>query len=243
MATKLHGNTLSTRETCRESSDEGTSHKLIPSEDEVEKLRFTHRFVPSKGSQVTLLLLHGTGGDENNLLPLGSDLLPGAALLSPRGRVLENGMPRFFRRSPEGVFDREDLKEQTHELAQFVLNASRTYHFNINKVVAVGYSNGANIASSTLLLHPHLLKGAVLFRPMGIPLELQKIPDLSGTRVLIESGTYDQIIPRKLSEELAVLLKTAKADVALHWQESDHSLTSAELKDAREWISSQGIWN
>ncbi len=122
--------------------------QLIPREDKAEKLGFIHRFVPSKGSQVTLLLLHGTGGDENNLLPLGSDLLPGAALLSPRGRVLENGMPRFFRRTADGVFDRDDLEKQTHGLASFVTEASKGYRFDISMVVAVGYSNGANIASS-----------------------------------------------------------------------------------------------
>ncbi len=212
---------------------------MIPREDEVEKLGFIHRFVPSKGSQVTLLLLHGTGGDENNLLPLGSDLLPGAAVLSPRGRVLENGMPRFFRRSAEGVFDRDDLEKQTHELAKFVTEASKTYRFNINKVVAVGYSNGANIASSTLLLHPHLLAGAVLFRPMGIPLELQRIPDLRGTRILIESGTNDPIIPRKLPAELAEFFEKVNAEVTLHWQHTDHSFTNDELDVAREWMSNR----
>ncbi len=213
--------------------------KLIPREDELDRLGFIHRFVPSEGSLVTLLLLHGTGGDENNLLPLGRDLLPGAALLSPRGKVLENGMPRFFRRSAEGVFDRDDLEKQTHDLAKFVTEASKTYKFNINKVVAVGYSNGANIASSTLLLHPHLLAGAVLFRPMGIPLELHTIPDFTGTRVLIESGMYDSIIPRKLPEDLSELLKKASANVTLHWQHSDHSLTNDDIDVAREWLSTR----
>ncbi len=210
---------------------------MIPKEDEAEKLGFIRRFVPSKGSQVTLLLLHGTGGDENNLLPLGSDLLPGAALLSPRGRVLENGMPRFFRRSSEGVFDRDDLEEQTRELAKFVTEASKTYRFDAKRVVAVGYSNGANIASSILLLHPHLLAGAVLLRPMGIPLELQKIPDLEGRGILIESGTNDPIIPRKLPQELAELLEKANAEVSLHWQHADHSVAREELEVAREWLS------
>ena len=212
---------------------------MIPREDNVEKLGFIHHFVPSKGSQTTLLLLHGTGGDENNLLPLGSDLLPGAALLSPRGRVLENGMPRFFRRSSEGVFDQDDLEKQTHDLAKFVTEAAKTYRFDIDRLVAVGYSNGANIASSTILLHPQLLAGAVLFRPMGIPLELQRIPDLGGTRILIESATGDPVIPRKLPEELAQLLEKANAEVTLHWEHADHSLTNAELAVAREWLSSR----
>src|SRR6266849_191361 len=134
MATELHESTVSTGDTCRESRCGGTACKLIPREDEVEKLGFIHRFVPSRGSQVTLLLLHGTGGDENNLLPLGSDLLPGAALLSPRGRVLENGMPRFFRRSAEGVFDQVDLEKQTHKIARLVTEAAKTYSFDPSKI-------------------------------------------------------------------------------------------------------------
>ncbi len=212
---------------------------MIPREDEVENLGFIHRFVPSTGNRVTLLLLHGTGGDENNLLPLGSSMLPGAALLSPRGKVLENGMPRFFRRLAEGVFDRNDLEKQTHALASFVTDASEKYRFDISRVVAVGYSNGANIATSILLLRPDLLAGAVLFRPMGIPIELQTIPDLRGTRILIESGSNDSVIERKLPEELAELLKKANAEVTLHWEHTDHSLTSEELDIAHEWISAR----
>ena len=130
-------------------------------------LEFVHRYVPSTGgSPLTLLLLHGTGGSENDLLHLGRELSPGAALLSPRGRVLENGMPRFFRRLSEGVFDINDLTSQTHALARFVEAASKSYGFRADRVVAVGFSNGANIAGSTLILHPEALAGAVLFRPM-----------------------------------------------------------------------------
>ena len=143
-----------------------------------KKLRFIHTFIPSQDpkSPITLLLLHGTGGNENSLLPLGRSLAPGCALLSPRGKVLENGMPRFFRRLAEGIFDLEDLVFRTNELADFVKDASKVYKFDLTKVIAVGYSNGANIAASVLLLHPGLLAGAVLFRPM-VPL----VPDKSPT--------------------------------------------------------------
>lgn len=209
---------------------------MIPEHGEASNLGFKHRFVPSKGSKITLLLLHGTGGDENNLLPLGGILLPGAALLSPRGKVLENGMPRFFRRLSEGVFDNEDLTYRTHELAEFVKHASKAYGFNIQKVVAVGYSNGANIAASAFLLHPRLLAGAVLFRPM-IPFTPKETPDLSGRRILIEAGTEDTIIPGKQPEELARLFRKGDADVSLVWHDSDHSLIDEEIVVAREWLS------
>lgn len=189
---------------------------MIPSGiEESSKLGFIHRFIPARGSKVTLLLLHGTGGDENNLLPLGSSLLPEAALLSPRGNVLENGMPRFFPRLAEGVFDQDDLREQTRDLTRFVTEAAKMYSFDATKVVAVGYSNGANIAAITLLLHPHVLTGAVLLRPMGIPLEGEQVPDLTGTRILIESGTNDPLIHREQPEKLAALLENGNAEVSL----------------------------
>lgn len=204
---------------------------------ESSKLGFIHRFVPSRGSLVTLLLLHGTGGDENNLLPLGSNLLPEAALLSPRGRVIENGMARFFRRSAEGVFDQNDLRLQTNDLAKFVTEAAKTYSFDPSKVVAVGYSNGANIAASILLLHPYVLTGAILFRPMGIPLEVKEVPDLTGTRILIESGTSDPLIQRELPENLAALLKKGNADVTLRWHLAGHPLEDEEIIVAKEWLT------
>jgi predicted esterase len=134
-----------------------------------DDLGFINKFVPARPSvahPVTLLLLHGTGGDENDLLPLGDELWPGAALLGVRGKVLENGMPRFFRRIAEGVFDVEDLKYRTEELVQFIKAASERYHFSTKKLIAIGYSNGANIAASLILLHPHYFAAAVLFRAM-----------------------------------------------------------------------------
>ena len=137
---------------------------------------FIHEFVPGSSNR-TLLLLHGTGGNEHDLIPLGRELDPNAALLSPRGKVLENGMPRFFRRLAEGVFDLEDLQKRTHELADFVAAAADRYDIGNKNIVAVGYSNGANIAASTLLLRPEILAGAILFRAM-IPLEPEERPDL-----------------------------------------------------------------
>ncbi len=201
------------------------------------KLGFVHRFVPSTGSSVTLLMLHGTGGNEEDLVPLGRRLLPGSAILSPRGKVLENGMPRFFRRLAEGVFDTNDLVARTDELAGFVDKASEAYGFDPGKVVAVGYSNGANIAASTLLLHPRVLAGAVLLRPM-VPFTLQGAPDLSRTRILIEAGTDDALIPKELPAELARILESAGARVKLRWQEGGgHTLTEADVEAAREWLS------
>src|SRR5437588_9417037 len=147
---------------------------------------FIHEFVPGS-SERTLLLLHGTGGNERDLIPLGHELDPGAALLSPRGKVLEHGMPRFFRRLAEGVFDLEDLTRRTHELADFVADAATRYGFDPRNVIAVGFSNGANIAASLLLLRPETLAAAVLFRPM-IPLVPETLPDLSRVPVFIAAG-------------------------------------------------------
>ena len=169
---------------------------------EQKKLGFEHRFVSGDEAMgSTLLLLHGTGGDENDLLPLGADLLPGASLLSPRGKVLEHGMPRFFKRLSEGVFDEEDLKFRTGELAEFVEESAGKYGFEPKELFAVGFSNGANIAAGLLLLRPELLGGAVLFRPM-VPFEPEELPDLSGIPVYIGAGEVDQIVPRENTERL-----------------------------------------
>lgn len=199
-------------------------------------LGFVHRFVPaSEGSSLTLLLLHGTGGNETDLLPLGTQLAPGAAMLSPLGKVLENGMPRFFRRFAEGVFDLEDLKFRTHELASFVRSASTTYNFDPHNVLAVGYSNGANIAASMLMLHPSLLTGAILLRPM-LPLVPDSVPDLSGVQVFIGSGQLDQLVPREETAKLASYLQGARAKVTLHWQPAGHALTRGDIEAACAWL-------
>lgn len=202
-----------------------------------ELLGFNHRFVPAEGdSSVTLFLLHGTGGDEDSLLSLGRMLYAEAALLSPRGKVLENGAPRFFRRLSEGVFDHEDLLNRTHELADFVEAATHEYHFDPGHLFAVGFSNGANIAGSLLLLHPDLLSGAILLRPM-VPFEPEVTPDLSGTPVYLAAGESDQIVPPESSERLAELLREAGAEVTLDWQSGGHSIGRTEIEAARDWLT------
>jgi phospholipase/carboxylesterase/glyoxalase family protein len=200
-------------------------------------LGFDHRFLPGDDeSGPTLLLLHGTGGNEEDLIPLGQELLAGAAILSPRGKVSEYGAPRFFRRLAEGVFDHEDLLFRTHELAEFVEAASEEYGFDPSKVVAVGYSNGANIAASTILLHPGLLRAAVLFRPM-VPFEPGVTPDLSGMPVFMAAGRMDRMIPQDNTQRLADILADAGADVDLRWRNVGHPLTYEEVGEAREWLA------
>jgi predicted esterase len=198
-------------------------------------LDFVHEFVPGS-SKRTLLLLHGTGGNEHDLIPLGREIDPTAAILSPRGKVLENGMPRFFRRLAEGVFDEEDLKRRTHELADFVGAAAQHYEFAADKIVAVGYSNGANIAASLLLLRPETLRAAVLFRAM-VPLVPEKLPDLSSAHVWIGAGNQDPIIPTSETQRLVELLRSARAEVTIRFVNAGHSLTTAEVEIASLWLA------
>jgi phospholipase/carboxylesterase len=196
---------------------------------------FIHEFVPGKSSR-TLLLLHGTGGNERDLIPLGRELDPNASLLSPRGKVSENGMPRFFRRLAEGVFDLEDLQKRTHELADFVVAAAQHYEFDMKKIVVVGYSNGANTAASTLLLRPEIFPAAVLFRAM-VPLIPETKPDLRSVRVWIGAGSHDPIIPASSTKDLVELLRVAGADVTIRFFQSGHELTSDDVDLAREWLT------
>lgn len=200
-------------------------------------LGFIHRYVaPTAHGAPTLLLLHGTGGDETNLLGLGPLLAPGAALLSPRGKVLENGMPRYFRRLAEGVFDLDDLHARTGELADFVAMAATTYGFDPHNVIAAGYSNGANIAASLLLLRPETLAAAVLFHPM-VPLVPDTLPDLSSVPVFAAGGRRDPIVRPEETERLVALLGEAGADVTLHWEQGGHNLSADELDAARTWMA------
>ena len=198
---------------------------------------FIHRFVPAKETDapLSLLLLHGTGGDENDLLGLGRQLAPRAALLSPRGKVLENGMPRYFRRLAEGVFDLADLQMRTHELADFVEAAVRGYGLSSDRILAVGFSNGANIAASVLLLRPQVLAGAALFRAM-VPLIPDPLPDLLGKPILLAAGRRDPIASPVETERLRRLLVDAGAEVTLHWEPAGHGLTQADIAVAREWL-------
>jgi phospholipase/carboxylesterase len=205
-----------------------------------DQLGFTHRYIPPLGRSgkagSTLLLLHGTGGNEDDLVPLGRELDPNARLLSPRGKILEGGrIPRFFRRLAEGVFDIEDLKFRTYELAGFVEKASRIYGFDAHKVIAVGYSNGANIAASLLLLKPQTLSGAILFRAM-VPLVPDNLPDLSDKRIFMSSGLRDPIATRQEAETLSGLLRQARAVVHLQWQNSGHELTQDDVYAAKQWL-------
>ena len=208
----------------------------------IKPLDFIHRFVPAAavGSAPTLLLLHGTGGNEDDLLDLGRSLAPGANLLSPRGKILESGMPRFFRRLAEGVFDEADLILRTRELADFIMAAAAHYGFTPESVTAVGYSNGANIAASLLLLHPGLLQRAVLLRAM-VPLVPETPPDLGGTEVFLASGVSDPILPIDNARTLARMLRDAGAEVKHLELNTGHQLTSAELDAARIWLTNPSL--
>lgn len=201
---------------------------------------FIHRFIPAPGGNVseapTLLLLHGTGGDEHDLVELGRSLAPNANLLSPRGKILENGMPRFFRRLAEGVFDEADLILRTHELAEFIAAAASEYGFSPDTITAVGYSNGANIAASLLLLRPGVLKRAVLLRAM-VPLVPEESPDLTGTRIFLASGLSDPILPIDNARKLASMFRAAGAELSFQEIQTGHQLTSGELDAARLWLA------
>jgi phospholipase/carboxylesterase len=195
---------------------------------------FLHEFVPGKSNR-TLLLLHGTGGNERDLIPLGRELDTDASLLSPRGKIVENGMPRFFRRLAEGVFDLEDLKTRTNELADFVAGAVRHYKLSAHDIVGIGYSNGANIAASMLLLRPEIMHVAILFRAM-VPLIPDSLPDLSSLRVWIGAGDQDPIIPTSETKRLADLFRRAGADVTIRFAKAAHGLTNDDLDAAHQWL-------
>lgn len=213
--------------------------------NEKNRLGFIHKFIPSDSKKddnsLTVVLLHGTGGDENDLIPITKMLdITNASILSVRGKVLENGMPRFFRRLAEGIFDIEDLKFRTNELADFLQNASKTYAFDLNRIMAMGYSNGANISASMLLLRPEVLSSAILFRPM-IPLVPDTMPNLSSKHILISAGLHDPIVSRNQTEILVDLLKKVGAKVSIHCQNSGHELTQRDIKATKEWMASSSL--
>jgi phospholipase/carboxylesterase len=198
-------------------------------------LSFIHHFEPETvPGRPPILLLHGTGGDETDLLPLGRAIAPGSALLSPRGKVMEGPMPRFFRRLAEGVFDEEDVRRRAHELADFIAGARQAY--GLAAPVAVGLSNGANIAAATLLLRPEALAGAVLLRAM-VPLQDPPRVDLSGKPVLILSGLTDPIVPTENAARLAAMLKDARADVLHRTLLAGHGLSQSDVSIATEWLA------
>lgn len=183
----------------------------------------------------TLLLLHGTGGDEQSLVGLADDIAADAALLSLRGKVLENGAPRFFRRFAEGVLDIEDLKVRAGELAAFIYDAATHYNFTLDSLVAVGYSNGANMATGLLMLYPQLLKRAVLLRPMQLE-GLKAAGSLNGTKALILGGRSDEIIPTAWVDGLHTALTADGAEVTLEWLDSGHRLTHEDVALAKAWL-------
>lgn len=206
-----------------------------------DDLGFVHLYVPAeKPNLPTLLLLHGTGGGERDLLPLGRELWPGAALLGVRGNVLENGMPRFFRRFAEGVFDVEDIKSRTEELAQFINAASERYEFSKKSLIAIGYSNGANIAASLILLHPHYLAASVLFRVM-VPFVPDLIRDFSHLSVFIGAGRLDPIVPLGQIEELGNIFGSGGADVTISWSQRGHELGEDDMRAAKIWLSKEKV--
>ena len=198
-------------------------------------LGFVHRFEPATvPARPPLLLLHGTGGDENDLVPLGARIAPGSALLSPRGKVRENGMPRFFRRLSEGVFDLDDLKARAHELGDFVEQARTAYA--LEKPIAVGFSNGANVATALMLLRPEALAGAVLMRGTA-PFIPDELPDLRGVPVLILSGSDDPLVAAESASALADLLTRAGAEVSAVEIDAGHGLTPNDIALAKRWLA------
>ena len=188
-------------------------------------------------AETTLLLLHGTGGNEHDLVGLGKEIDPKANLLSVRGNVLENGMPRFFKRIAEGIFDLEDLAYRTEELKDFVDDAAKQYGFNRNNVIAIGYSNGANIAANLLFEYEDVLAGAILHHPM-VPRRGVELPRMSGLPIFIGAGKNDFMCPVKESEELRGLFESKGAQVELFWHSYGHQLTQEELEAAKKWYQS-----
>src|SRR6185436_6728172 len=199
---------------------------------------FVHHFEPASdpAARVTLLMLHGTGGNEHDLLPLGQRLAPGAALLSPRGQVLERGMPRFFRRIAEGVFDLDDLRARTEELADWIEVQTRERKIDPSRLVAVGFSNGANIAASLLLMRPAAIAGAVLLSPM-VPFEPEQPAKLAGKPVMIVYGRHDPLAPPEQPRRLGEILASSGADVKILETDEGHTIAVTSLGPIREWIT------
>lgn len=199
-------------------------------------LGFIHRFIPGRDTdKAPLLLLHGTGGDENDLIPLAEQIAPYSTILSPRGKVLEHGMPRFFRRTNEG-WDRDDLVTRTDELGDFLKRAREAY--GIGKPIALGYSNGANIAWPLILKEPDAFAGAILMRAM-LPFDPRPLPDLKGLPVLVLAGKYDELIPITQAGLLAALLGEAGADVTYETLPAGHGLTEQDVKLAASWLAAR----
>jgi phospholipase/carboxylesterase len=195
---------------------------------------FTHRFLPGNLT-ATALVLHGSGGDENDLIPVARALAPGAALLSPRGKVMDNGMRRFFAHVSAGVFDEAEVRGRAAELAEWASAAAAHYGRNAQRVYALGFSNGANIAAATMLLHPGVLAGALLLRPRTV-LEPREFPDLNGAPVLVIAGQHDEKMPAGASEHIARLLGRAGAAVEMAMLDAEHELTPQDFSLGQSWF-------
>ncbi|WP_270182133.1 alpha/beta hydrolase [Alkalihalobacillus sp. CinArs1] len=196
-----------------------------------------HIFKQGDSTKPTLLLLHGTGGTEEDLVPLANLIAPENSYLSVRGNVSENGMPRFFKRLAEGVFDEKDLVERTKELNDFITDASKKYGFDRDNVIAIGYSNGANIAGSLLLHDSNSLRAAILHHPM-VPIR-GLTSDLTNTPIFIGAGENDPICSSEETVELKNILTEAGADVTVHWERMGHQLTKQEVEEAARWYNSK----
>lgn len=203
-------------------------------------VHFTYHHVFEPGSDPEappLLLLHGTGGNENDLLRVGRAISPGSALLSPRGDVSEGGALRFFARLAEGTFDPQEITRRTHSLADFLLAAAGHYKIDPQRLIAMGFSNGANIAATLLLLRPETVAGAVLFRPMVVLDQPAAPGSLESRRVLLCHGTTDPLVPPEDPARLAALLRAGGADVKLASIPASHALTPLDVAAAQSWIT------
>lgn len=189
-------------------------------------------------NKVTLLLLHGTGGTEEDLLPLANQIDPKANVLSVRGNIIENGMPRFFKRLAAGVFDQEDLIFRTKELDEFLNNSAKEYNFDRNQIIAIGYSNGANIAASLLFHNSNALQAAILHHPM-VPRRDISLPNLTGRDIFIAAGENDPMCSAQESKDLQELFENAHANVAIHWERNGHQLTWTEVEAASAWYKTR----
>ena len=184
----------------------------------------------------TIVPLHGTGGNEKDLIGISRRISASSAIISPRGKVLENGLPRFFRRLAEGVFDEHDVVRRAHELADFLVGAASRYGRSSEKLVALGYSNGANIAAAILLLKPEIFSKAVLLRPM-MPLLNPPEANLTGKRILIVNGRYDTVIPKESTEKLRLSLEEAGGTVEVITLDAGHEIATDDIALASEWLT------
>lgn len=185
----------------------------------------------------TLLLLHGTGGDETDLIPLAQNFGDGYNILSLRGNVSEHGMPRFFKRLGMGIFDEEDLHFRTDEMIEFIKELSEKEKFNANKIIAIGYSNGANIAGSAIIKYPGIFSGAILYRPMPPFKTINENGSKSSTKVFLSSGQTDPTVSLAVITEYLEKLKSMVSEVEYHVIPAGHHLTQQDVTLSAQWLS------